>query len=385
MKVLLATPIFPPEIGGPATYTKELSHKLHARHDITILAYTDNPEPLPHVRIHAISKRNPLPIRLWDYFRAAFQEAGDADVIYVQNAMAAGLPIALACMLRRKPFILKFVGDESWERAQHYRKTKKRLEEFLASPEGGWKIRMMMRVQKFVLNRAAFVTTPSAYLREELITHYHLTPQRVIVNYNAAEPSPFSPFPAEPQLHQVAATARLTSWKGIDGIIRAIAILAKKIPDVRLVVAGDGPEEERLKKLTQDLNLEEHVSFLGSISRAETWQLRKNSAVYVLNSTYEGLPHTALTTFAARIPIVATNIPGTNEAVIHEETGLLVEPGDDEGLAAAIERLFGDASLRNRLVENSSKYLEDKFSWDAHIAGLEVLFQSIRAEPRNKA
>lgn len=385
MKVLLATPIYPPEIGGPATYTKELSHKLHAQHAITVLTYADNAEAFPHTRLHAISKQQPLPLRLINYFVAALGETASNDVIYVQNAMAAGLPIALACMLRRKPFILKFVGDESWERARQYRMTEKRLEEFLAHPEGGWRIRAMMRIQKFVLQRATFVTTPSAYLRDELVRYYHLKPHRVIVNYNAAEEPSFSPFPSEPKLHQIVATARLTSWKGIDGIIRAIAILAKKIPDAHLVVAGDGPEENALKKLVRELDLEKQVTFLGNISRAETWQLRKNSAVYVLNSTYEGLPHTALTTFAARIPIVATNIPGTNEAVIDGETGLLVEPGDDAGLAAAIERLFSDATLRTRLVENASRYLEEKFSWEAHIAGLEGLFQSVLPEPRNKA
>jgi glycosyltransferase involved in cell wall biosynthesis len=288
-------------------------------------------------------------------------------------------------MLRSKKFVLKFVGDESWERAKHYRKTEKRLEEFLANPDGGWKIRAMMRIQRFVLRRAAFVTTPSAYLRNELVHHYGLNPSRVIVNYNAAEAPSFSPFPAQPKLHQIVATARLTSWKGIDGIIRATAILAKKIPDVHLIIAGDGPEEANLRTLTRELNLEKHVTFLGNISRAETWQLRKNSAVYVLNSTYEGLPHTALTTFAARIPIVATNIPGTNEAVIDGETGLLVEPGDDTGLAAAIERLFSDSRLRTQLVDNASKYLDEKFSWDAHLAGLEGLFQSVLPEPRDEA
>ena len=178
MKLLLATPIFPPEIGGPATYTKELVHKLRSSHEITILAYADNPEPLPHAKLRLVSKRNPLIVRLTQYFFAAIHEVARADVVYVQNAMAAGLPIALACMLSRKAFILKFVGDEAWERAQQHRKTKKRLEEFLAHPEGGWKIRAMMRIQKFVLSRAAFVTTPSAYLREELVRHYHLQASR---------------------------------------------------------------------------------------------------------------------------------------------------------------------------------------------------------------
>ena len=105
--------------------------------------------------------------------------------------------------------------------------------------------------------------------------------------------------------------------------------------------------------------------------------------MYVLNSTYEGLPHTVLTSFAAEIPTVATNISGTNEAIYHEQTGLLVEPGDDKALAQAIERLFEDPSLSKSLVENGSKLLKEKFSWETHLANLQGLFESALSIPSN--
>jgi glycosyltransferase involved in cell wall biosynthesis len=297
--------------------------------------------------------------------------------------MAAGLPVALASLLRGIPFILKFVGDEAWERATQSKLTSKRLEEFLENPEGGLKIKLMLAIQGFVLRRASIVTTPSAYLKDEIVKTYRIKPERAVVNYNAAEETEILPFEITRKPHQIATTARLTSWKGVDGIIRATAILKKRIPDIHFKIAGDGPEMENLKELSRTLNIEDCVEFLGKISRAETWRLRKESEIYVLNSTYEGLPHTVLTSFAAEIPTVATDIPGTNEAIYHEKTGLLVKTGDDKGLADAIERLINDKALQNTVVENGRKLLKEKFSWDAHIETLNSFFNSVVFKPRD--
>jgi glycosyltransferase involved in cell wall biosynthesis len=383
MKIILATPIYPPEIGGPATYTKELAERLKDRHEVTIVAYASTSEKIPGTRLITVDKRRALPLRLLKFFWVLYKAAKDTDAIYVQNAVAAGLPAVLVGTLRRVPVVLKFVGDEAWERATQLHQTKKPLEEFLAAPEGSWYIRLVMTLQGFVLRNVQVVTTPSAYLTEAIIRTYRIPRERTIVNYNAAEKTEMLPFTGTVTPHQIVATARLTTWKGIDGILRAVALLCEKFPDITFLIAGDGPEEETLKKLARDLRLGAHVQFLGRISRAETWHIRKTSQVYVLNSTYEGLPHTALTTFAAEIPMVATNIPGTNEAVYDGESGLLVPAGNHEALASAVERLFTDEELAKKVVMGGKKILAEKFSWEAHLTALETILKSVRANPRN--
>jgi len=383
MKLVIATPIYPPEIGGPATYTKELCERLHDKNQITVVAFTDNQEALPGTKLIAVRKRSPLLIRLVRFFFRIISEGRGADVIYVQNAMAAGLPVALASKVIGVPFVLKFVGDEAWERATQEKRTKKRLEEFLENPEGGLKTKLMMAVQGFVLRRASVVTTPSAYLSEVLIKTYKIDRNKAVVNYNAAEETETLPFETKRIPHQIATTARLVAWKGVDGIIEAVALLKDEIPDLKFSIAGEGPEMENLKSLAQKLGVSDRVNFLGRISRAETWQLRKNSELYVLNSTYEGLPHTVLTSFAAEIPTIATNIPGTNEAIYHEKTGLLVEAENPQQLADAIKRLLGDRALQERLVHEGSKLLKEKFSWEAHIENLNKILESVLLKPRN--
>lgn len=383
MKIILATPLFPPEIGGPATYVKEIAERLRGKHDITVVAQATTAEPVEGVRLITVSKRFPLPVRLVLFTSTLWRAARRADVIYAQNAVAAGLPAVIVGRLRGVPVVIKFVGDEAWERATQLRQTHKHLEEFLERPEGNLRIRLIMKLQGWVLRRVARVTTPSAYLAEAVIRTYRIPRERAVVNYNAAEKTEVLPFSGAPVPHQMVATARLVEWKGIDGILRATKLLLPEFPDARLIIAGDGPEEARLKTLARELGLGEHALFLGRVSRAETWHIRKTSQVYVLNSTYEGLPHTALTSFAAGIPMVATDIPGTNEAVYDGTTGLLVKRGDDAALAAAVARLFRDAALRETLAEGAQKLLREKFSWEAHLRGLENILQSVRAKPRH--
>lgn len=385
MKIILATPLYPPEIGGPATYVKELAERLRDEHEITIVAYASTSEKVPGTKLITVSKRRLLPVRLLKFTYVLYKAAQNADVIYVQNAVAAGLPAVLVKALTGIPVVVKFVGDEAWERASQLRETSKQLEEFLAAPEGSSKIRLIMRIQRFVLRRADAVTTPSAYLTEAIIRTYGVHRERTIVNYNAAEKTEVLPFTEKVVPHQLVTTARLVEWKGVDGIIRATALLTREFPDVHLLIAGDGPEEASLKKLVVELGVEKHVTFLGRVSRAETWHIRKSSQVYVLNSNYEGLPHTALTSFATEIPMVATDIPGTDEAVYDEVSGLLVAPGDDEALAQAITWLFNDPTLCARIVAGGKQILAEKFSWQAHIKTLLSVLESVRAHPVHEA
>jgi len=383
MKIVLATPIYPPEIGGPATYTVELANKLKDKHELTIITYTNTHKPVPGTRLVSINKNLSLPARLTRYFLELWKLAPSNDLIYVQNAMASGFPVALVSMLRNIPYALKFVGDEAWERATQERLTEKSWREFLDNPESGLKIKFMKMLQGFVLRHARIVTTPSAHLAEDLIRFYGVKREQAVVNYNAAEKTETLPFEAKPVPYQIVTTARLIALKQIDGIIKALPHVKKKFPKARLVIGGNGPEMENLKKLSNKLGLTDDVIFLGKISRAETWQLRKNSSVYVLNSTHEGLPITVLTSFAAGIPTVATNAPGTNEVISHEKTGLLVEPGNTEDLASAIERLFEDENLRQRIIDNGHKIITEKFSWETHLMMLEKIFQSVAFKPGN--
>lgn len=389
MKILLATPLYPPEIGGPATYTKELAEQLKNKHNLKIVAYTPrNPEQIDGVELIFVDKFKPLFYRLLIFFLAILKHSKNVDVIYVQNALAAGLPAVLAAKLRGKPVVLKFVGDEAWERAYGAGKTKKNLVDFLRNPDAGFKNWLLRKIQKFVLKRVTILTTPSKYLGEEIIKAYTLRRSSYVANYNASKQKndyrqEDELFAVEKKKHQLLTTARLVSWKGIGGIIEAISILKNKIPDLKLVVAGDGPETENLKKKAEELQVDKMVDFVGRVSQAQTRYLKRESEIYILNSIYEGLPHTMLSSFSAEIPVIATNIPGTDEVVYDGETGLLVPPNNPQKLAETIEKLLDNKELRNKLIIGAEKILREKFSWNTHINTLLGIFHSVLLKPND--
>jgi len=376
MKIVLATPIYPPEIGGPATYVRELATRLAKAEQVTIVALADVGEVVEGVKLVLISKKSGLLSRLTAFFFALLKEAKGANVIYVQNAVAAGLPAVLVGALLKKPVVLKFVGDEAWERATQAGKTQKSLEQFLAAPEGGVKTSIFIAIQKFVLTHASVVVPPSQFLGEILTTYYGVSSEKVLVNYNAFEDAIPAETPKTHTSHQILSVSRLVSWKRVDGIINAFKILKNTFSDATLVIAGAGPEEASLKKLAKDTGLDNSIRFVGRLSHEATQTLERESEVMVLNSTYEGLPHIVLEGFAARTPVVATDIPGTREAVVHEKSGLLVPKGDDATLAVAIERVFTDTALREKVVVGGLQILREKFSWEQHLTTLLAVFAS---------
>ena len=159
-------------------------------------------------------------------------------------------------------------------------------------------------------------------------------------------------------------------WKGVAALIRVVATL----PYVRLLIVGDGPLRPDLEALAQSTG-GERVVFLGHVPHEKVRQLLGEADVFVLNSTYEGLPHVVLEAMAAGAPVIATNAGGTGEVVEHDVTGLLVSVGDELALRAAIERLRTDPALAQRLAIDAKRRLETRFSFDTMVRETEAVLE----------
>jgi hypothetical protein len=118
MRIVIATPLYPPDTAEPAHYAKELARRLSAHHDVRVLAYGDLPEPVAGVRVMHESKRRPLFIRLPSYFFALFRAAREADLIYAINGASVELPATLVSVLARRPLFFVYVDRLAHERAE---------------------------------------------------------------------------------------------------------------------------------------------------------------------------------------------------------------------------------------------------------------------------
>jgi glycosyltransferase involved in cell wall biosynthesis len=154
----------------------------------------------------------------------------------------------------------------------------------------------------------------------------------------------------------VLTPARLHEQKGHAYLLAAAA----RVPEATFVLAGDGPLRAELERLAAELNVADRCVFLGY--RSDVSDLLAAADVFVLPSLFEGLPVSVLEAMAAERAVVATAIGGTDEAVTHEVTGLLVPPRDPAALAAAIRRLQADPQLAGRLAAAGRERVQREFS-----------------------
>ncbi len=374
MKVLVIAPIFPPDIGGPASYVPAVSAALvHKGHAVTVLtlsdslAHDDSAYPFLVIRILRPALRVPRMLRT---IALIIRHGRAADVLFV-NGLA--LEAMLANMLLRKPLVHKIVGDLAWERAATFDAVLDSLDEFQGKTYG-FKIEALKWLRTFWVKQSSAIITPSAYLKK-IVRGWSVPEKKITVIYNAVDEEikkAGGPQATPPQALQastmIISAGRLVPWKGFVELISVMEFF----PDAFLTIAGEGPERERLQRIVDDKKVADRVSLRGNIARQELLALFKKAAVFVLNSTYEGLPHIVLEALQARVPVIATDVGGTAELIQHEYNGLLIPAGDHHALRAALQRLLQDTRLRARLANNGAASL-DKFSWPSLVEQTEAV------------
>ena len=175
---------------------------------------------------------------------------------------------------------------------------------------------------------------------------------------------------------------RLKRYKRIDLAIDAVALLRDRGVGVRLLVAGRGDEESRLRAQVERLGIGDRVAFEGFVTEERKRELLRACWGTVLPSPKEGWGITNLEAAACGTPVVASNSPGIRESVRHGETGYLVRHGDVVGMAEAMNRLAGDQALVERLGQEARRFAES-FTWERAAAETEQhLLDSIQGGSR---
>jgi glycosyltransferase involved in cell wall biosynthesis len=169
----------------------------------------------------------------------------------------------------------------------------------------------------------------------------------------------------------ILTVARLDKQKGLNYLLEAAAL----VPEAMFIVAGEGPERPALEVHTRALSLNNRVVFLGY--RADIDDLLASCDLFVLPSLFEGLPLSVLEAMAAGKPVVATAIGGTDETIIHGETGLLVPPANPAALASAIRALLADPILSRRLGMAGRARVHQQFSAQNMVRRITEIYDEI--------
>ncbi len=165
---------------------------------------------------------------------------------------------------------------------------------------------------------------------------------------------------------------RLRLQKSPHDLIAAINLIKGEIPDLKLILVGDGPLKYELQQEIEANGLEDIVQLVGTVSDPEKYF--ELSDIFVLPSVFEGLGLVILEAFRSCLPVVSTNIEGPKELVENGRNGILVDPKKPQQLADAILKLYRNPELRRTLGLNGNKSFQDTFSIDHYASEIKELY-----------
>ncbi|MBW1711981.1 MAG: glycosyltransferase family 4 protein [Deltaproteobacteria bacterium] len=369
MKILLVSGDYPPKLGGISVYGAELADHLARRPEVDrawVLAFgrwdraQEEDGPLTVLR-RPRSGFFSQGLEIWRTVRRL-----KPDLIQVLTLFPEGFWVWLAAKLRGRPYFISLYGTET-------------------AAAGG---RAATRwAKRRTLGRAAGLFPISRATAAKAAASFGLARDKMtVINpglTSLQEPGGQGPTRASlgfgPEDIVVMTLTRLVKRKGVDYLIRALALLPERI---RLVVVGEGRDRARLTELAQSLGLSDRVLFTGRVERTEPYY--RLADIFVLapvedpaSGDVEGFGIVLVEAQSLGLPVIGTDSGGVPEAFEPGRTGLLVRPGDAQALAQAVARLAHDPDLRQRLGREGPRLVAERYDWAVQAAGFVKAFEAV--------
>ncbi len=322
MKILLATGIYPPESGGPATFSAGVSAALRQRgHEVKIISYGEQTEVASEITW--VSRRGGPLVRYCRYAFRTWKLTRRVEVVFVQGAVSEGVPATIAACFARCPVIMRIPGDYAWEMSMQRGGTVL-LDEFLKRLHDGV-IGVYERLERWTTRHAAHVVVPSMYLKR-VVEQWGIETRKIDVIVNAAEAFP----PTRSRVVERSelgvmdeilflTPVRAVPWKGVAELISWWSDLPERCV---LVVAGDGPELATWQELAIQRVLGNRVRFIGRVDKKALARWYQAADALILHSGYEGYPFVVAEAASFGLPCFVSDQGGNSET--REQFGDLV-------------------------------------------------------------
>lgn len=306
IKILIATGIFPPDIGGPATYCEKLLNEL-PKHgfDVTLITYADKIPKTEEKNIIRISRDQNIFLRYLKYFWQCYKLTKNVDVVYAHDLISVGIPCAIVRLLRLKlKLIIRLGGDFLWEKAYNNAWTNKPLSQYYLEKKN-IREKLYLSIFRFVMLCCDKIIFSTEWQKTIYLKTFKIANNKIIVIQN--------PLPNKNNQSKGSTTVvskpktllyagRLIKLKNIPILIEAM----QKIPDMHLKIIGDGPEKNNLKNLIDKRNLSGRITVLHAISHDKLAQEIINSYLVVIPSITDISPNLAMEALGAHKPVLLT-------------------------------------------------------------------------------
>ena len=359
MKILVTVGIFPPDIGGPATFVPKIAKYFQdeLNYEIEILTLSDNKNSNINddYSVKRIDRNLPIIYRWLKTIFTIYKLGKNKDLIFVNGL---GTEATIANIFLKKKIIRKIVGDPVWERAYSKAKISESFDEFQVK-NYGFSISLQKKVRSFSIKKSDIVVTPSKHLKN-FILNLGFKNKIEIINNGVFIPEENTNIFTNDQIN-ITIVSRLVSHKNIKKIIRAISDLND--PLIYLNIIGDGPELNQLQKISLESNNKDNIIFHGKLNRDEINHIFLNSDIYIQASNYEGLPHSLLEAMSYGIPVLCTPVGECKEILGNEDRGYILDlPVSKNNIKSKISEIVGEKNIANKKGERGKDFINEKYN-----------------------
>ena len=359
MRVLVTVGIFPPDIGGPATFVPKIAKYFQdeLNYEIEILTLSDNKNSNINddFSVKRIDRNLPIIYRWLKTIFTIYKLGKNKDLIFVNGL---GTETTIANIFLKKKIIRKIVGDPVWERAYSKAKISESFDEFQVK-NYGFSISLQKKVRSFSIKKSDIVVTPSKHLKN-FILNLGFKNKIEIINNGVFIPEENTNIFTNDQIN-ITIVSRLVSHKNIEKIIKAISDLNN--PLINLNIIGDGPELNQLQKISLESNNKDNIIFHGKLNRDEIDHIFLKSDIYIQASNYEGLPHSLLEAMSYGIPVLCTPVGECKEILGNEDRGYILDlPVSKNNIKSKIIEIIGEKNIANKKGERGKDFINENYN-----------------------
>ena len=365
MDILITVGIFPPDIGGPASFVPKISKYLISKgHKVKIISLSEkeNLNYEDEINVTRISRNLPIIFRWFRTITNIYKSAKNSDLIFVNGL---GTETTIANIFLRKIIIRKIVGDPVWERVYNKNLTTESFDNFQKNKQ-----RLSIKIQKNIRNwsikKSNLIITPSEHLKT-FVENIGFENDIYVIN-NGVEIKQIEKVTLENKIIKLVVVSRLVNQKNIDIVIKAVKRIEDK--NILLNIVGDGPEVNNLKNLVKEKSLNKRVSFIGKIKNSELHNYLEDADIFIQASNYEGLPHSILEAINYEIPILSTEVGGCSAILNKGERGYIIPtPVSEVEISEEIRTIINNKNEAKSKVKLAKNYLnqEHNFNTNAEI------------------
>ena len=365
MDILITVGIFPPDIGGPASFVPKIAkYLINKGHNVKIICLSDK-EHLTYkddINVIRINRNSPIIFRWLKTIVKIYSNSKKSDLIFVNGL---GTETTIANLFIRKKVIRKIVGDPVWERVYNKNLIDESFDDFQENNHG-LSISLQKMIRNWSINKSNLIITPSQHLKN-FIDKIGFDKNIFVIN-NGVNIEQHNKVVLENNIIQLLVVSRLVSQKNIDSIIKAVKVMENE--NIILNIVGDGSEINNLKLLVKKYELDKKINFIGKIENTKLNEYLKNADIFIQASNYEGLPHSILEAMNFEIPILSTDVGGCSVLLNKGERGYIIPmPVSEVEISEGIRTIINDKNEAKSKAKLAKNYLnqEHNFNTNAEI------------------